>query len=109
MAFTPGRGAKDLLPKVREKTMGQAITTIVSALLIAAYILAVLSVLSTLLFLVGLWRFIRYEKQLAKNWNWLRDHREQETGTGPRPQPVGSRPRSAVSGLPAGNMRRTSG
>jgi hypothetical protein len=61
--------------------MDQTVSTIISIVVVAAYVLAVISVLSTLLFLVGLYRFIRYERRLAKNWNWLREHRE-ELGKG---------------------------
>jgi hypothetical protein len=71
--------------------MGQAVATVISVLLIAAYILALLSGLSALLFLVGLVRFIRYEKRLAKNWNKLCEYPRDRPAAPPAPRrPRGS-------------------
>jgi hypothetical protein len=75
--------------------MSELIATIISGLLIAAYVVALLSVLSTLLFLVGLWRFIRYERRVARNWNRLRSYSRSRPGP-QRPDPRRPRSTSAV-------------
>lgn len=72
--------------------MNETISIIISAIWISAYIMTLITILSLLLFLTGLWRFIRYEQRLARNWNRLRSYAPTPPDA---PRPTVRRPRDS--------------